>query len=946
MADFVFKRRQRPVHFAWQMDGELQFKEFSAPFMDNVGPQDAVLVGRKFPEVAEALNVDLPHDLYKALNKQRAFSGKTVLWPVCNSTLCVPIDLAAQPVFDEDGKLTGYNGFGMIRSVQARESARYVDPLTALAASPVAAPVAAEAPVEEAPEVEAVAEKATPTEALPPQTEQVSPAEPPVSEQAPAAEHELEDAKLSELADVIGDDGFEPDAFTIADSAPEADIAEPEADTEVCAEATPEATEAHEQASTDHAPHEEDPQIHEALERAAEDEIVPFKRDDDDQPSPDAGMDAFAKAIADLPDAPKKYQGRGPKSLFDLTSNIVKFVERTNSSIESNAMAGLSKPEQDAFNKIADALGATTGAPKPSEVNKRPAPQDNKRPAAEAPAPAAAPQTQPEVKRPVTESSAPAPADNVTRVVTQRPRHELEGEAAARQQAPGRIPDKPQASPIDPRLLDRLPIGVAIVRDRDVVYANDTLLELLGYDRFEALQKAGGLEAIFAEPEECPAPPAETLDRIMHVRLGTGGVRPVDARMHSVPWNGGQALMISLSLKPEVASPAAPAPGVVETAAPSAEAADLKNRVMELESVLETATDGVLVLSRDGRILTANYSAQALFSAEPDEIIGAPLTDYLAPESHRDALDYLEGLASNGVASLLNDGREVIGKASNGGLIPLFMTMGHVSTDESSKYCAVIRDITQWKTAEEELISARKEAESSNAQKSDFLAKISHEIRTPLNAIIGFAEVMQEERFGELGSDRYKEYLADIHRSGTHIMSLLNDLLDLAKIEAGHMELSFEAVSAAETIRECVALLQPQANREKVIIRASLPSSVPRIVADPRALRQITLNLLSNAIKFNKAGGQVIVSLALEPTGEVMLRVRDTGRGMSPSDLDAAMQPFRQINPSPEVRGSGLGLPLTKALAEANRAMFAIESEEGVGTLAEITFPPQRVLTE
>ena len=140
----------------------------------------------------------------------------------------------------------------------------------------------------------------------------------------------------------------------------------------------------------------------------------------------------------------------------------------------------------------------------------------------------------------------------------------------------------------------------------------------------------------------------------------------------------------------------------------------------------------------------------------------------------------------------------------------------------------MLRDITHWKNVEEELVAARRAAETANAQKSDFLAKISHEIRTPLNAIIGFSEVMMEERFGPIGNERYRDYLRDIHVSGEHLMSLINDLLDLSKIEAGKLELSFEAVAVNEVIQECVALMQPQANRERIIIRTSLAAERAR----------------------------------------------------------------------------------------------------------------------
>ncbi|SHL41586.1 ATP-binding protein [Roseibium suaedae] len=520
------------------------------------------------------------------------------------------------------------------------------------------------------------------------------------------------------------------------------------------------------------------------------------------------------------------------------------------------------------------------------------------------------------------------------------PDQELEQELA-------RFNAPPQAGPIDPRLLDRLPIGIAIAHDRDVLYANDTLLAMLGYKTLAALADAGGLEAMFVEDDDS-FPDAErmegTVDDTLKVRLAGGGLRAVDARMHSVPWNGGSGLMISITERPAPAAPAAaPAVAPADTAALK----KAQDQVAELDTILETATDGVLVLDRHGTITKVNRSAEALFSANRVDMEGAPLTEFLAPESHRSAADYLDGLMRNGVASILNDGREVLGRVSSGGLIPLFMTVGRISGNGGEpKFCAVLRDITQWKTAEEELTQAKRQAENASSQKSDFLAKISHEIRTPLNAIIGFSEVMIEERFGTIGNDRYKEYLKDIRTSGSHIMSLVNDLLDLSKIEAGKMDLRFSAVSPNEVMSECVALMQPQANRERVIIRASLPDSVPSIVVDQRSLRQIMLNLLSNAIKFNKSGGQVIISSALEDTGEVILRVRDTGTGMSPQDLSAALEPFRQVHTSRYGGGTGLGLPLTKALVEANRASFRIDSTPDQGTLVEIRFPSQRVLAE
>ena len=218
-------------------------------------------------------------------------------------------------------------------------------------------------------------------------------------------------------------------------------------------------------------------------------------------------------------------------------------------------------------------------------------------------------------------------------------------------------------------------------------------------------------------------------------------------------------------------------------------------------------------------------------------------------------------------------------------------------------------------------------------------------MRTPLNAIIGFSEMMMEERFGPVGNERYRDYLKDINTSGAHVVSLLNDLLDLSKIEAGKMELSFERVDLNEVTQQSVAIMQTQASRARVIVRTALSMNVKGITADTRSVRQIVLNLLSNSIKFTGAGGQVIVSTAANDRGDIILRVRDTGIGMSEKDIETALQPFRQLTTSSrtDASGTGLGLPLTKALVEANRARFSIKSAVNAGTLVEIVFPAGRI---
>jgi signal transduction histidine kinase len=247
---------------------------------------------------------------------------------------------------------------------------------------------------------------------------------------------------------------------------------------------------------------------------------------------------------------------------------------------------------------------------------------------------------------------------------------------------------------------------------------------------------------------------------------------------------------------------------------------------------------------------------------------------------------------------------------------------------------------------EEELRDAKRDVLHAAAAKAEFVAKISHEIRTPLTAITGFAEAIMAERFGPIGNERYREYVKDIHAAGAHLSSLLNDLLDLSRIETGRIELTFANVNLNDLTQQCVGIMQPQANRARLIIRTALSSGLSLVMADERALRQIVLNLLTNSIRFTGPGGQIIVSTVLSDAHEAVLRVRDTSAGMSEKDIEAALEPFRDIATAASwgSGGTGFGLPLTKALAEANHAHFRIRSAPDAGTLIEIAFPPNRLV--
>ncbi len=478
-------------------------------------------------------------------------------------------------------------------------------------------------------------------------------------------------------------------------------------------------------------------------------------------------------------------------------------------------------------------------------------------------------------------------------------------------------------------MLNKLQTAIIVSAKSRVLFASKTALRLLKFASEDALDEAGGMEGLFS------GRPGDWLTKTngrTTLRTEDGSPISVQANISSIGWGDQPAAMLCFEETP--------------VTPPSIGVSEEDEKIAELEAILDTATDGVLVLDRDGNILRMNHSAEALFEVDRHKVAGGPFISLLAQESHKDALAYLERLRNSGLASLINGGQEVIGQLRSGGLIPLVMTMGRVSIPGTNRFCAVLRDVTEWKRTQEELMAQKLRAERASKKKSEFLAKVSHEIRTPLNAIIGFSEVMMEERFGAIGQERYKDYLKDIKISGTHIISLLNDLLDISKVEAGKMELQFEAVPLNGMVAECVGIMQPQANRSQIIIRTSASSRLPDVVADSRSLRQIILNILSNAVKFNHPGGQVIVSTTQQDSGEVILRIRDTGIGMSKDDMKRALEPFRQVSPTTRsaAEGTGLGLPLTKALIEANKARFNLSSERGHGTLVEVIFPPERVV--
>ncbi len=492
--------------------------------------------------------------------------------------------------------------------------------------------------------------------------------------------------------------------------------------------------------------------------------------------------------------------------------------------------------------------------------------------------------------------------------------------------------------------LEQTGAAIAIIQNGAAMFASTKTSQMLGHDSVSALfndlnfwNSLSGLEGPSV---------TTTLD------AASGEAKTVRVDISSIPWINGPAKQFLLK-----AVPSRIAPVTTELTAPIVAPPQLQSTPSviavtgaedDLKSILDVASDGIITLDRDGKILSFSAGAEAIFGYRIAEVLARPLEDFLTPDSRKLLRDYLAGLDGPGLASVFNDGREINAVVKQGGTVPLFLTLGRMQSSKSQAvFCAVVRDITSWKRTEKELREAKETAEEASRQKSDFLARISHELRTPLNAIIGFSEVMRLGQFGEIKNEKYRGYVNDIHTSGGQLLSLINDILDLSKIEAGKMELNFTAVNIVDATEEAMRLLQESATRGRVLVRKSFPDKLPRVVADLRAMRQVMQNILSNAIKYTNPGGQVIISAQIAKSGELILRIKDTGIGMDANQMKDSLEPFKRVQTlGRETQGTGLGLPLTKALVEANRAKFNIASEPGQGTLIEITFPTTRVLAE
>jgi signal transduction histidine kinase len=368
-------------------------------------------------------------------------------------------------------------------------------------------------------------------------------------------------------------------------------------------------------------------------------------------------------------------------------------------------------------------------------------------------------------------------------------------------------------------------------------------------------------------------------------------------------------------------------------------AAGLKREIALLQTTLENIGEGLSVFDRQGRLVACNRRFKGLLDLPPNLPILTTLSDVLMFQAVRGDFGDLEPGAET-ARRLERFYKEVPVTKERVTLAGRTLQIQRRAMPDGA-VLSVYSDVTEIKESELKTLRARRQAESANRSKSEFLANMSHELRTPLNAIIGFSEIISNELFGPLDNPRYLEYIKDILASSLHLLSIINDVLDMSKIEAGKLELAKEAVTLQVIIGDVLRMM-----RERAQIRGI--SLAPRVVpddivmwADERALIQILLNLLSNAIKFSKDGGTVMIRLAAARGGCAVIEIEDHGIGMTAEEQQRAVQPFGQAKPviAREYGGTGLGLPISKGLVEAHGGTLTIRSELGSGTIVRILLP-------
>jgi signal transduction histidine kinase len=505
----------------------------------------------------------------------------------------------------------------------------------------------------------------------------------------------------------------------------------------------------------------------------------------------------------------------------------------------------------------------------------------------------------------------------------------------------------------DHPLLNRLPVGILVYRYETLLFANRAFLAWTGYPDLQALMTAGGLDALFLDAGVGALADTGEGGRRLAITTRDGDRVPVEGRLFAIHWDGESAFAVML-----FKTAAHEQVRAAEAALGQAEA-----HSHELAVLLDRVADTILVVDRAGTVVTGHGGGKALLRRGGHGPAGAAFESLFAPDARSAAAAQLAGVVRDGGAM----SAELTVLADNGELRPMMVTIAPIENGSeptgperpgperpgpgrqaSGRLSVVLRDILVRKRAERADALAPAvtplPADAAALDKAKALAKLCHDARSPINSILGFCDIMLAERFGPIGTDRYREYLRDVRASGAQVMSLLADAAELAEIMAGTSRLTPVRISLNDVVNACVSEQQGAANEARVVIRTALSTGLPPILADAEALRSMIVSLLAHAHRTTRPGGQVIVSTGRSAEGQVVLRIRDNGEGLNEKAIEAALQASPQPPSDPwdagtwDAGGQTSGLTLAKALAEANHARFTITSKPNQGSLFEVTF--------
>jgi protein-histidine pros-kinase len=481
-------------------------------------------------------------------------------------------------------------------------------------------------------------------------------------------------------------------------------------------------------------------------------------------------------------------------------------------------------------------------------------------------------------------------------------------------------------------LLEAAPDAMVIVnQDGRIVLANSSMEVLFGYDRQELLGQP--IELLVPErfrgrhPDHRNRYFAEPRNRPMGVNLDLYGRR-----------KNGTEFPIEISLSPMESEH-----GTLVTAA-IRDITERKKVEAKFRGLLEAAPDAMVIVDREGLILLVNSQTERLFGYQRDELLGQPIELLVPDRFHGVHPGHRSGYFSDPHPRPMGRDIELFARRRDGAEVAVEISLSPLETEEGLLVTAAIRDITERRALEEGRRQAdeiaTREAQKANRLKSEFLANMSHELRTPLNAIIGFAQLMKDGRVGPV-SEPHQEYLGDILTSSQHLLQLINDILDLAKVEAGRMEFHPEAVELGIIIREVRDLLRGLALSQRITVTVETDEALGPVVTDLSKLKQALYNYLSNALKFTPEGGQVTMRAAVEDADSFRIEVEDSGIGIESVDLDRLFVEFQQLDASiaKKHQGTGLGLALTRRIVEAQGGRVGVRSNPGVGSLFFAVLP-------